>query len=339
MRARRVTSVATVLVASLTLAACSSTASGADVASTGDAGYPITIEHALGTTTIDAKPSKVAAVNWANQDTALALGVMPVGFAAQSWGVEDGSGMLPWTKEKVDELDGDPVLFDETDGLDYEAVANTAPDVILAAYSGITEEEYGTLSDIAPTVAYPDTAWATTWRDQIKYNSEAMGMAEEGAALTTELEDLLAEKVAEYPQIEGKTGAFMYAGTGEDSQIGFYTTLDPRAGYLQDLGLSVPDSVAAASEGSDAFYHDISTENIDQLSDIDVIVLYGDQALLDEWQADPLLSQIPAVKNGSVVLLGSDGALAASASPSPLSIPWGVDEYVKLIADAADRVQ
>ncbi|WP_125107035.1 MULTISPECIES: iron-siderophore ABC transporter substrate-binding protein [Gulosibacter] len=339
MRARRVTTVATTLVASLALAACSSTASGTDGAASGEAGYPITIEHALGTTTIDAKPTSVAAVGWANQDTALALGVSPVGFGAQTWGVEDGSGMMPWTKEKVEELGGDPVLFDETDGIDYEALANTAPDVILAAYSGITEEEYGTLSDIADTVAYPETAWATTWRDQIKYNSEAMGLATEGEALTTELETLLDEKVAEYPQIDGKTGAFMYAGLGDESQIGFYTSLDPRAGYLEDLGLSVPQSVADATETADGFYVDISAENIDQLNDVDVLVVYGDQALLDEWQADPLISQIPAVQNGSVVLLGNDGALAASANPSPLSIPWGVDEYVQLIADAADKVK
>jgi iron complex transport system substrate-binding protein len=339
MRARRVTTVAATLVASLALAACSSTASGTDVAASGEAGYPITIEHALGTTTIDAKPTNVAAVGWANQDTALALGVSPVGFGAQTWGVEDGSGMMPWTKEKVEELGGDPVLFDETDGIDYEALANTAPDVILAAYSGITDEEYGTLSDIADTVAYPETAWATTWRDQIKYNSEAMGLAAEGEELTTELETLLDEKVAEYPQIDGKTGAFMYAGLGDESQIGFYTSLDPRAGYLEDLGLSVPQSVADATETADGFYVDISSENIDQLNDVDVLVVYGDQALLDEWQADPLISQIPAVQNGSVVLLGNDGALAASANPSPLSIPWGVDEYVQLIADAADKVK
>ncbi len=31
-----------------------------------------------------------------------------------------------------------PVLFDETDGIDFEAVADTNPDVILASYSGLT---------------------------------------------------------------------------------------------------------------------------------------------------------------------------------------------------------
>ena len=38
--------------------------------------------------------------------------------------------------------------------LDFEAISDANPDVILAAYSGITQEEYDTLSEIAPVVAY-----------------------------------------------------------------------------------------------------------------------------------------------------------------------------------------
>ncbi len=45
------------------------------------------------------------------------------------------------------------MLFDETDGIDFEAVADTQPDLILATYSGMTAEDYKTLSEIAPTVA------------------------------------------------------------------------------------------------------------------------------------------------------------------------------------------
>ena len=48
------------------------------------------------------------------------------------------------------------MLFDETDGIDFEAVADTEPDVILAGYSGLTQEDYDTLSEIAPVVAYPE---------------------------------------------------------------------------------------------------------------------------------------------------------------------------------------
>src|SRR5687768_2508825 len=146
-----------------------------------DADYPITIEHALGTTVIESKPERVATVQWANHEVPLALGVVPVGMAAANFGDPDGDGVLPWVSDKLEELGAEPpVLFDENDGIDFEAVADTDPDVILAAYSGLTQEDYDTLSDIAPTIAYPEAAWSTAWRDVIRLNSAGMGMAAEG---------------------------------------------------------------------------------------------------------------------------------------------------------------
>lgn len=49
----------------------------------------------------------------------------------------------------------------------------------------------------------------------------------------------------------------------------------------------------------------VSRENADQLSDVDMIVAYGDEMLLDALQQDELMSQIPAVKNGAVALIDS----------------------------------
>lgn len=64
--------------------------------------------------------------------------------------------------ERLDELGAEvPVLFDEGDGIEFEAVAATNPDVILAAFSGLSQEDYDLLSEIAPVVAYPEAAWAT----------------------------------------------------------------------------------------------------------------------------------------------------------------------------------
>ncbi|MDR0730076.1 MAG: ABC transporter substrate-binding protein, partial [Treponema sp.] len=102
---------------------------------------PITIEHALGTTVIQTRPVRIATVNWANHEVPLALGLVPVGMAAANFGDDDGDGLLPWVEERLSELGAaTPVLFDETDGIDFEAVADTNPDVILAAYSGLTQE-------------------------------------------------------------------------------------------------------------------------------------------------------------------------------------------------------
>ena len=58
--------------------------------------YPISIKHSYGTTTIPAKPQRVATVAWANHEVPLALGVVPVGMSKATWGDDDGDGVLPW---------------------------------------------------------------------------------------------------------------------------------------------------------------------------------------------------------------------------------------------------
>lgn len=323
------------------LAACGpSSSDSSDAESSSGA----TVEHAFGSTRVPATVERVAAVNWANHDVALALGVMPVGFAAQTWGVEDDSRMLVWTKEKVDELVAAgaqaPVLFDETDAIDFGAVSATSPDVILAAYSGLTQEDYDTLSEIAPTVAYPSHPWTTAWRDMIRLDSAAMNRAEEGETLITDLEAHIAEALAPYPQIAGKAAAFFFSAPSDLSSIGYYTPGDPRTGFLPDLGMSVPGSVQAAAEADpETFFVQVSAENADALSDVEVMVMYGEEATdLPVLQADPLLGTIPAVRNGAIAWVGNGTALAASTNPGPLSIPWGITTYVELLAAAADKV-
>ncbi|MGO8609104.1 ABC transporter substrate-binding protein, partial [Rhizobium johnstonii] len=90
-----------------------------------------------GETTITEKPERIATVAWANHEVPLALGVVPVGMSKATWGDDDGDGVLPWVEDKLTELGAEtPVLFDETDGIPFEKVADTRPDVILASYSG-----------------------------------------------------------------------------------------------------------------------------------------------------------------------------------------------------------
>ena len=317
---------------------------GSTDATTGSDGQwtPITIETALGTAIIEEKPERVATVNWANHEVPLALGVVPVGMAAANFGDDDGDGVLPWVTERLDQLGADvPVLFDETDGIDFEAVADTNPDVILAAYSGLTQEDFDTLSEIAPVVAYPVAAWATPWREIIELNSEAMGMADEGDALIADLEQQIADAVAEYPQIQGMQ--VMFAGHLDPtdlSEVGFYTSNDTRVQFFEDLGMEIADVVAEASAGSDKFSMAQSTEQIQVFDDVDIIVGYGDETgeLLATLQADPLASKIPALQRGSVVFFSGSTPLATAANPTPLSLSFVLADYVAMLAGAADRV-
>jgi iron complex transport system substrate-binding protein len=325
----------------LGLTACSAPAGVSDdVASGGDDAFtPITIEHALGTTTIDEKPERVATVNWANQEVPLALGVVPVGMAAATFGDDDGDGILPWVSEKLDELGGDaPVLFDETDGVDFEAVADTAPDVILAAYSGLTQEDYDTLSEIAPVVAYPETAWGTSWREMIELNSTGMGMAAEGEQLVSDLEAEIADVAAAHPALADKTAMFLtHVDTTDLSEVSFYTTHDTRVQFFEDLGLQQPQSISDASDSTELFSLTQSAETADTFDDVDIIVTYGDEELVSTLEGDPVLSQMPAVATEAVVALPSTGPIGTAANPTPLSIPWILDEYADLLDGAAAK--
>jgi iron complex transport system substrate-binding protein len=246
----------------------------------------------------------------------------------------DGLGVYDWTLDGYKELDADePVVFATADGTDFEAIADTQPDIILAGYSGLTEEDYATLSEIAPTIAFPadSAAWLTPWRDVIRIDSAGLGQADEGEALVESLDEQIAAATAD-SDFAGKTAAFFYMSAADLSTISIYGEGDSRTAFLGDLGFEIPE----VAKGADTFYEDITAENADKLADVDVIVTYGEgDDLLAALQADPLWSTLDAVKNGAVVTVGSGDALSGAVTPTALSIPWMLDDYVGLLNVAA----
>lgn len=307
------------------------------VAPVGAQQYPLEIEHALGTTVLPEKPERVATVAWANHEVPLALGVVPVGFAAANFGDDNGNGLLPWVEARLEELDPvPPALFDEGDGIDFEAVAARQPDVILAAYSGLSQSDYDTLSQIAPVVAYTEGPWATGWRDMIRINSTGLGMAEEGQALIEQLEAKIADTAANHPDLAGKTAMFVtHLDPTNLGRISFYTDNDARVRFFHDLGLTSPEVVKQHSTPG-KFAGEISSELIDELNDVDILVTYGGQPLIDQLSAHPLTSRLPVVENGAIVLLGNS-PLGTAANPTPMSISWLLDDYADLLSEAARK--
>ncbi|MGW9159495.1 iron-siderophore ABC transporter substrate-binding protein [Microbacterium sp. NPDC055665] len=337
MRTSRILAIGAAAALAVGLSACAASApestetAGGNPASA-DA-FPVTVEHVYGETTISEKPERIATVAWANHEVPLALGIVPVGMSKVSWGDDDGNGVLPWVEEKLDELDAEtPVLIDETDGIDYEAVADTEPDVILASYSGLTQEEYDTLSKIAPVIAYPEVAWGTSVDDMVEMNSKALGLEDEGEALIEELHADAEAALEENSILKDKKVLFAYLDPTDLSQIGYYTATDTRPGYLHDnLGLPYPSLVEDTAD-TDKFDLTISAEEVAKFADVDVFVTYGDDSLIPQLQADPLLSKIPAIAEGRIAILPNATPIAASANPSPLSIPWGLTDYLAMLA-------
>ena len=335
MHARRTIAVlAAAAAAALALAGCSPSApeeTGSDAAA--GEGFPITIEHAFGETEIPAAPERVATWGWGSTEAALALGVVPVAMAQQTYGANE-DGVLPWVADELDELGEDTpvILTDDGEAPPYEELVEAAPDVILAPYSGITEEQYELLSEIAPTVAYPDEPWTTPWRETVTIVGTALGKADEAQGVLDDLDAELAAQAEAHPELAGKTVAAVWDVAGT---FYVYTPEDSRVEFLSGLGLEDAPAVAELANGDSPFYYTLSYEQLDQLES-DLVISYHDtQEEADAFLASAPIQAIPAVSRGQVAQVVGTELIAAVSPPTALSLTYGLDELVASLSAAA----
>lgn len=321
----------------LALSGCAGTADAGQGGDTGaaasDAAFPVTIEHAFGETEIDEAPERVATWGWGSTEAALALGVVPVAIAQQSYGAND-DGVLPWVAEELDELGAETpaILTDDGEAPPYEELIEAAPDVILAPYSGITEEQYELLSEIAPTVAYPEAAWTTPWREVVTTVGTALGLEEEAQGVLDDLDAELAATAEEHPELAGKTVAAVWDTAGT---FYVYTPEDSRVEFLSALGLEDAPAVAELQNGDSPFFFTLSYEQLDRL-DSDLILSYHDTpAEADAFLESAPISAIPAVSRGQVAQVVGTELIAAVSPPTALSLTYGLDELVDALSAAA----
>lgn len=334
--------------AALTLSACStgpaSSTSDAGTDSSSSPQFPVTLKHVFGETTIKARPQRVVTVSWVNDDVALALGVVPVGVPKNEWGGNE-QGSTPWKDAALKELgagfgsDKAPVQFSEADGINFTEIAKLTPDVILAAYSGLTEEDYKKLSEIAPVVAHPEIAYGTSWQDSTSIIGKALGKEAEATKLISDTEATIREKVSKYPQIEGKTFIYGNLEPASADGVNVYTANDNRPRFLSEIGMKLASVVEDNSKGSKEFFIPWSAEKANELSSEIFVTWVPDAATTESIKSDPLLGQIPAIHKGALVA-DSDNTLTLSISASsPLSLPWSLDTFLPQLARAADAVK
>ncbi len=348
-RAKKKTLAAVALIAALALCACApgtdDTGKVATAATAGQAeagAYPVTIKHALGEVTLDQEPQRIAVIGWTTPDIVVALGRVPVAVGKNGYGADDG-GYFPWFRDGVKELDGQlPLALPslERGEIDFEELLDTAPDVILATYSGITAEDYTRLSSIAPTVAYPETPWATPLEDNIELVGQALGVPERAGKLQTSLNNTIASAAKAHPEFQGVTFAY---GTvpADDGTVLFNGPADTRVQLLEQLGLVLAPGIpelAKASGQSSSF--NVSLEEMSDLKPALFVTNVEDDA---EWKKALTSSSIFAnwapVDRGSVVVTSDHAQTMSLSSPSPLSIPWGMDNFVERLSDATGKLK
>ena len=335
MHARRpIAVIAAAAAAALALAGCSAPATAEPGAvAAPDGTFPVMIEHAFGETEIPAAPERVATWGWGSAEAALALGVEPVAMAQQTYGADE-AGIHPWVADELEKLDAETpvILTDDGEAPPYEELIDVAPDVILAPFSGITEEQYELLSEIAPTVAYAGEPWTTPWRDVIATVGTALGKSAEATAVLEDLDAELAARAEQHPELDGMTVAAVWDVAGT---FYVYTPEDARVEFLSGLGLDDAPSVADLANGDSPFYYTLSYEQLDQL-DGDLILSYHDtQEEADAFLASAPIQAIPAVARGQVAQVVGTELIAAVSPPTALSLTYGLDELVAALSAAA----
>ena len=297
-----------VVLSALLLAACGGGGGGSEPASSG-----VTVDTRFGPVTIEKTPTRVVALGWSDAETALALGVQPMG--ASDWLAFGGKGVGPWAEGLYQQA---PTLLGTTE-IDYEAVAALQPDLILNTRSDNDQAKHETLSKIAPTIGAPKDVipYGTSWRQQVELVAKALGKVAEGEKI---IGDLDAEFAAN-KKFDGRTAV---VGAYFDGKFGAYVSGDPRADFLKAIGFTLRQDVEALASGT--FYVDISAERLDLLT-ADLSVLFpigGDAAALE---ANPLVPE-------KALILADKNLVNAFSSGSSLGMAYALDHAVPLFTTA-----
>lgn len=303
--------------------------------------FPVSIPSALGTAEIPEEPQRVVTLGWGAEDAALALGVVPI--AVQDMSSDSGSddGLLPWSRETLEKVDpeAEPTLLKASSKeIPFEQIAELAPDLVLATHSGLTQEQYDKLDEIAPTVAYPERRWATSWEDQITVAGEALGRSEKAEELIASTNATIAKTKEEHPEFASKTVAF--GSATEAGSFNFYFDTDPRMKLLASLGFTMDPLAQQLREAGDPtkFAGPVSMELLPTYQPDVLLAWYLSPDMQRDVEGSPLFKEMKSVQSNSYIGLTDPPLVFASSSPNVLNIPWMLEQLTPQLSEAANNV-
>lgn len=281
--------------AALALAACGDSsepeAGSAGQAPAEGAAFPRTVEHAMGSTEIPEEPERVVVLDTGELDSAISLGVTPVG--AVTTAVSDD--FLSYLAEDAEGVEVVGTIAEPN----LEAIAALEPDLILS--NELRHEDlYDQLSQIAPTVFAEFVG--VTWKDNLRLAAEALG-AEDEAAAALERYEQRADEVGQ--EVGDPADTTVSAIRFVEGTIRVYTPESFIGTVLTDVGL---DQLQLPTTDYPTFA-ELSAEELMQV-DAD-IVLYASYGEADDSGeaavvAGPLWPRLTAVQEGRAFAVEED---------------------------------
>lgn len=306
------------------LATAAATLAAPAIARAADGGE-IVFDHAFGTTVLKAPARRVVSIGYTTQDPLLALGTVPL--AIRYWFGDTPHATGPWAEPLIG--DANPTIIKGE--VSAETIAALEPDLIVGVGSGISQDEYTLLSQVAPVLMHPKgrAPYNVAWDEITTMLGRAVGKSDEAAKLVADTRKAFADTRARHPEWQGKTAAAAYHFGGDS---GFFTTTDTRGRLLTELGL-VPTGGMKKLSG-DSFYVKLSPEDLTAL-DADLVIWISSSEQVTDLAAMPMRKLMKAHREGREVLAGPLIGAAMSYG-SVLSLPYALKLLEPEIAVAMD---
>ena len=297
------------LALSLLLTACASSSSSTSAAAgsaSAEPAFPVTIDAANGSVTIESAPTKVVSMSPTATEMLFAIGAGDQVVAADSY--SDYPSEAPTTDLSAYEPN-------------VEAIASYDPDLVV--YSDDLGDLQKSLDKLhIPAVQQPAAATIDDVYAQIEQLGQATGHAAEAQA---QVDDLQAEVAAVAASVGDQGSGMSYYYELDDTY--YSVTSDTFIGNL--LGLLGMKNIADEAKGASSGYPQLSAEYI-VAADPDLILL-ADTKCCDQDAASvakrPGWAELQAVQHGGVVELDDD-----------IASRWG-PRIVQLLQEVGDAVQ
>ena len=251
----------------------------------------ITVTDVRGEVEIPADPQRIVDLS-GNSDILSILGYKVVGTANS-----DAYDYTKFPSYLEETLSGAEILgYSMQDTMDVEAVMNLNPDLIVI--STVQEKMYDALSEIAPTVMIQ--LEALNWKDDVRTLGKVFGK-----------EDVANEWIANYEAKAKEAGDKIKAEYGGDTTYlsflasgGQFFVFDG-AGFgdvlYNDMGLAKPEGMP---EQTDISLPVVTYEGLAAIKADYIFAIATDEDLA-QLEANSIWNNLPAVKDGNVVILES----------------------------------
>jgi iron complex transport system substrate-binding protein len=300
----------------LAIAACSNNTNyqiGDDVNSDRNPVALRTVKHAMGETKVVAAPKRVVVLDNAALDSALALGIKPIGTAIYD--------RLPsYLSDRTDGIANVGIEFQPS----LEKILLLKPDLILS--NKLSDRAiYDQLSRIAPTIFAEGSGWEGEWKENLKVYAEALGKTEAAEELLQKYE----RRMVEFKELIGKqVKTYISVVVAKPEEVLIYTTSSFPGSVLRDAGLPRPPT-----QDKDNPLIQLSLESISVIEGDAIFLVKNNSNIansdtLIKFMNHPLWTQLKAVQQGKIYPVDSDTWIAGRSILAANSILDDLFKYL-----------